>query len=165
MREAGIDPEAWLAAPRHSAALGEVVRRLLGEADRLYRRSRAGIGQLPVRCRTGVRTAHLLYAEIGREVMRREFNGVDGRAVVAGRRKLELLAWSVLTGQQIVPGLNAEPLEETRFLIDAVRTSASPRPQAGRSFGARAVWATDLVMRLERSDRSTRSLAQETRAG
>ena len=32
LREAGIDPDAWLAAPKHSRALGQVVQRLLREA-------------------------------------------------------------------------------------------------------------------------------------
>lgn len=165
LREAGLDPEALLAAPRHSPALGRVVRRLLDEADRLYRRSRAGIGQLPIGCRTGVRTAQLLYADIGREVLRRNGNSVDGRAVVTGRRKLALLAWASLSGQAIVPGLSAEPLEETRFLIDAVRSCPAPRPQPGRSFRERAVWATDLLMRLEFGDRRTRSMVQDVRPG
>ncbi|MEQ8585726.1 MAG: phytoene/squalene synthase family protein [Thalassobaculaceae bacterium] len=165
MREAGLEPDAWLATPRHSRALGEVVRRLLDEAERLYRRSRAGIGQLPIGCRTGVRTAQLLYAEIGREVLRRQGNAVDGRAVVAGRRKLALLAWAKLSGQAIVPGLAAEPLEETRFLVDAVRSCPAPRPQPGQSFRARAVWATDLVMRLEFGDRRAKSLVQDVNPG
>ena len=61
MREVGIDPQAWLARPVHSAALAAVTERLLAEADRLYRRAHAGIGQLPVSCRAGVRAAQLLY--------------------------------------------------------------------------------------------------------
>lgn len=165
MREAGIDPDAWLATPRHSPALAQVVRRLLEEADRLYRRSRAGIGQLPVGCRTGVRTAQLLYAEIGREILRLNSNSVDSRAVVTGRRKLALLAWATLSGQAIVPGLSAEPLEETRFLVDAVRSCSPPRPQPGPTFGARAEWATDLLLRLETGDRRSRSMSRDARPG
>lgn len=165
MREAGIDPDAWLAAPCHSEALGHVVCRVLDEADRLYGRSRAGIGQLPVGCRTGMWTAQLLYAEIGREVRRRNGNSVDGRAVVTGRRKLALLAWAVLSGQAIVPGLSVEPLDETEFLIEAVRSSPTPRPQPGPSFGDRAVWATDLLVHLEVGDRSTRSMPRDVRPG
>ena len=159
MREAGLDPEVWRAAPRHDAALGHVVRRLLDEADRLYVRSHAGIGQLPIGCRTGVRAAHLLYAEIGREVARRGYNGVDGRAVVGRQRKLALLARAILTGQRIMPGLRDEPLAETRFLVAAVEAGPAPRPQPGRSFGERAVWTADLVMRLELNDRRPRSVS------
>ena len=33
MREAGIDPDAWLAAPRFDAAIGQVIQRLLDAAD------------------------------------------------------------------------------------------------------------------------------------
>ena len=36
LREAGIEPDAWLARPRFSPALGRVVQRLLRAADRLY---------------------------------------------------------------------------------------------------------------------------------
>ncbi len=39
LRSAGIDPEAWLARPVFSAALGAVVQRLLDAADGLYARS------------------------------------------------------------------------------------------------------------------------------
>ncbi|WPZ36801.1 phytoene/squalene synthase family protein [Thalassobaculum sp. OXR-137] len=165
MREAGIDPDAWLARPRHDPALAEVVHRLLMEAERLYVRSHAGIGQLPVACRTGVRAAQLLYAEIGREVARRGYNGVDRRAVVGRRRKLTLLAWAMLTGQRVTPGLRFEPLPETRFLVEAVAASPAPRPQPGRTFGERAVWTTDLVMRLEKGDRRPRSVSAGTPLG
>ena len=159
MREAGVEPDVWRAAPRHDPRLSEVVRRLLEEADRLYDRAHAGIGQLPTSCRTGVRAAQLLYREIGREVARRGYNGVDGRAVVSGRRKLALLAEAMLTGQRVVPGLHADPLAETRFLVAAVETSPAPRPQPGSSFGERAVWAADLVMRLELHDRRPKSVS------
>ena len=36
MREAGIDPQTWLATPSYSTALATVVKRLLKHADRLY---------------------------------------------------------------------------------------------------------------------------------
>ena len=45
--EEGIEPDAWLARPRFTPALGAVVQRLLRAADRLYARSDAGIEGLP----------------------------------------------------------------------------------------------------------------------
>jgi phytoene synthase len=51
LREAGIDPDAFLAQPQHSAALASVVQRLLDAADTLYRRVDAGIAELPPACR------------------------------------------------------------------------------------------------------------------
>ena len=46
LREAGIDPQQWLAAPVFSAALGDVIARLLDAADGLYWRAASGIAQL-----------------------------------------------------------------------------------------------------------------------
>ena len=81
LREAGIDPDEFLADPKFSPALGGVVARLLGEADRLYARADAGIEALPASCRSGIRAARSIYAEIGREVARRG----HGRRVATGR--------------------------------------------------------------------------------
>ena len=43
LREAGIEPDAWLSDPVHSPALGNVLERLLREADLLYGRAEASI--------------------------------------------------------------------------------------------------------------------------
>jgi phytoene synthase len=90
MREAGIDPGAWLRQPRHSAGLGTVVRRLLAEADRLYVRAEPGIDRLPRRTRWAIRAARLIYADIGRVVARRGYDSVSKRAFTSGRRKVWL---------------------------------------------------------------------------
>ena len=68
LREAGVDPEAFLARPGATPALKGVVARLLREADALYTRARRGIAQLPLSCRPAILAAALLYAEIGREL-------------------------------------------------------------------------------------------------
>ena len=73
LRDAGIDPDAWLTRPTFTPALGDVVRRLLQQADLLYARAGAGIAGLPLSCQPGIRAAGLLYAEIGKEVERRGF--------------------------------------------------------------------------------------------
>ena len=57
MREAGIDPEAWLQAPSFTSALGSVVSRLLAEADVLYERAALGISALPRDCRPAIQAA------------------------------------------------------------------------------------------------------------
>jgi len=54
MREAGFDPEAWLADPRFEAGIGGLVRRLLATADNFYESAIAGIGALPRSCRPGI---------------------------------------------------------------------------------------------------------------
>jgi len=155
LREAGIDPDAWLADPRFDDALASVIRRLLDEADRLYDRATAGIGQLPVLCRPSIRAAQVLYAEIGRQVERQGFDSVSRRAVVDGRRKLALLGWSVVSSQRIVPGLVAEPLEETRFLVDAVTATPGPRPHVGpgATLDDRVGWLIELFARADSEQR------------
>jgi phytoene synthase len=90
MREAGMDPEDWMRRPRHSEALGSVVRRLLAEADRLYRRAESGIDRLPSRARWAIRAARLIYADIGRVVAERGYDSVSARAFTTGRRKVRL---------------------------------------------------------------------------
>jgi len=105
LREAGIDPEAFLAHPVYTDALGSVVKRLLAIADTLYDRSLAGIARLPLGCRPGILAARALYSEIGREVERRGYDSVSQRAVVSFRRKAHLLARSV---RQIVPPAQGE---------------------------------------------------------
>jgi phytoene synthase len=149
LREAGIDPDAWLARPEFSPALGGVVERLLGHADLLYRRAGSGVRRLPLGCRPGIGAARLLYAEIGHEVMRRGGNSVAGRAVVPGRRKLALLGRSLV--ETALPWrLSPEaPLPEARFLIEAV-AAAAPAPLAPQRWIVedRVVWVLDLFERL-----------------
>ncbi len=150
MREAGLDPAAWLQRPVFDDALAGVVARLLREAEALYAHAAPGIGQLPLACRPGIGAARLLYAEIGWEVARRGFDSVTARAVVPRRRKLWLLARSV-AGAAIVrrPGA-APPLAEARYLIDAVASHPGPPPVARRTIDGQVAWLCDLFARLER---------------
>jgi phytoene synthase len=153
---AGIDAEAFLAAPRFSPALGTVIARLLAEADRLYRRAEAGIARLPVSCRAGIGAARLLYAEIGRAVERQGGNSVDRRAVVPTPRKLALLAASAArTATWSTARLGDPPLSAARFLVDAAL--AAPRQDRSRGdLDSRVAWLVGLYDRLERRDRSGR---------
>lgn len=121
MREAGVDPDAWLAAPAFTPELGQVVQRLLFEADALYARSARGIADLPLACRPGIHAARLIYAEIGREVQRRGGDSVSSRAVVGMGRKLLLLKPAVIASlRSAQPHADFAPLEEVQFLVDAV---------------------------------------------
>ena len=123
LREAGLDPDAWLAAPVFTPALGEVVRRLLDEAWPLYERAGVGIADLPAGCRPGIHTAARVYAEIGREVLRRDGDSVTARAVVGTGRKLSLLPGGCIAALGRPAPSDAPPLAETRFLVDAVAAS------------------------------------------
>lgn len=82
MREAGIDPQAWLARPVFTPALASVVQRLLAAADALYARVGSGVAQLPLACRPGINAARFLYADIGRQVQRAGCDSKIGRAHV-----------------------------------------------------------------------------------
>ena len=66
---------------------GRCRARLLGAADELYDRAGAGIDQLPAACRPGIRVAHALYREIGREVEQRQ--GELGVSPRRGRQRGE----------------------------------------------------------------------------
>ncbi|MFN6997740.1 MAG: phytoene/squalene synthase family protein, partial [Aquincola tertiaricarbonis] len=149
LHAAGIDADAWLAAPRHSPALAGVVERLLRQADLLYARADAGIAMLPVACRPGIRAARRLYAEIGQQVRRAGCDAVGGRAVVPPLRKAVLLAGAAWPGagrgRRAAAG-PLPPLAATRGLVEA---AARPVPRRRGPVDT----VLDLFERLERRDR------------
>ncbi len=158
LAEERIDPDAFLAAPQYTAALGRVVARLLAEAERLYRRAEAGIARLPANCRAGIGAARLIYAEIGRAVERNGLDSVSVRAVVPKSRKLMLLAAArARTAFWPLTHLHDPPVEAARFLVEAA-AAASPALAAARGFDARVAWLVSLYDRLERRDRAPRAL-------
>jgi 15-cis-phytoene synthase len=156
LRDAGIEPDAWLGQPVFSAALGAVVQRLLDEADSLYARSCSGIAGLPLACRPGIHAARLLYAEIGREIERRGCNSISSRAMVSWQRKVMLLLRSLAILLVKPSTSSASVLAEAQFLIDAVAHAPVPSRAAGAGHG-RLVWLIELFERLERDDRLQRS--------
>lgn len=131
MREAGIDPDAWLAAPRFDAALGSVVQRVLDEAERLYRRGECGVAALPRSCRPGIQAARLIYAEIGRRIEAQGLDSVAARAVVPLRRKLALLAraagaYVFAPGHPLDLAGQSEPVPAVRHLVEAAAHDELP---------------------------------------
>ena len=159
MREAGLDPDAWLAAPVFNEALGTVVARLLAEADRLYARAEHGIAVLPRNCRPAIRAARLVYAEIGREVERAGLDSVSRRAVVPRQRKLALVTQALGAALVLpVPIAALSPLPSVRFLVDAARAVPTRRPPRGEarpdgSFYERTLWVMDLFERVAERNR------------
>jgi 15-cis-phytoene synthase len=127
LREAGIDPDAWLAQPVFTPALAAVVQRLLQDADRLYQRSDAGIAGLSLGCRAGINAARYLYSEIGRQVERQGLDSISRRAIVPAPRKLRLLAPILSKALLTAAPLSAPALQETRFLVDAVVDATPPK--------------------------------------
>ena len=164
MREAGIDPDAWLRAPNFDVRLAGLVKRLLAEAERLYQRSISGIALLPGDCRLGIHAARLIYREIGQELARRGYDSVSQRTVVPTYRKLGLMLKAALAAKRQSADVAEEPpLEETGFLIDAVEQSAmtvaagSTESKAARmTLGERVGWAIELFTRLEEEGRHQR---------
>jgi phytoene synthase len=158
MREAGIDPDAWLAAPAFDARIGQVVRRLLCAADALYLRAEAGIGLLPPACRPAIQAARVLYAAIGHEVERRGCDSVTQRAVVSMPRKAALLAGALASGALAgrPEGRALPALPAVRYLVEAAAESDdevaddAPAPPPGQGGRDRAVW---LIGQFERQAR------------
>ncbi len=160
LQEAGIDPEAWLASPCQSERLGQVIERLLVEADALYARGEAGIKSLPSTCQPCVMTARLLYGEIGEEVRRRGHDSVSQRAVVSPRRKFRMIAGLLGRLGRLDSGLlPMDPLPETRFLMEAVASAPLPAIVDDEQTG-KVEWMLDAIEELQRRDR----ISQQRRA-
>ncbi|NKC33977.1 phytoene/squalene synthase family protein [Falsiroseomonas selenitidurans] len=139
LRAEGLDPNAFLAAPRFTPALGRVVRRLLAAAEALYARAEQGIPLLPRDCRAGIGAARHVYAGIGRAVEQAGGDSVSRRAVVGRSRKLALMARGV-TALALRPAAQpAPPLPATRFLVDAVAALPAVAPDRLADRIARAV--------------------------
>jgi phytoene synthase len=167
LEAAGVEPEAFLAAPSYTPAVASLVRRLTGVADDLYDDARPAIDALPVDCRPGIHAARLLYREIGRSLIRRGVDPVRTRTVVPQHRKLVLVARAV--AQSVSPGLGARSsgVAEGHFLEEAVAAHPRPiraHPPRGRfaTIDDRAGWVFDLCHRLEVRDRTAPARLRES---
>lgn len=120
MRENGIDIDEWLRNPEHSDGIAQTLNELLLIADRHYKRSEWGISKLPFSVRPGIFAARFIYAEIGREVERNDYDSVTQRAYVNQGRKLRLLGKSITRALRSHRRDDAPPLRETLFLLDAI---------------------------------------------
>ena len=157
LREADIDPAAFLADPQFTPAIGRIIARLLEEAGRLYARAEAGIAMLPRDCRPAIRAAHRIYAEIGAEVTRAGFDSVTRRAFVTKGRKIMLLAQAWLPALPRRAGPIEPPLTANAYLVQAV--PARSLPIAEQSLGDRIGWAIELFAQLEERQRMARTEA------
>jgi len=152
LREAGVDPDDWLARPVFDGRIAQVVERLLRAADELYARADSGIARLPRGCRPGIRTARLVYASIGREVARRGYDSVTQRAYVPGRQKLALVARSLFPLAHAADAVDLPPLPATRYLVEAASAAPQAKSLRNPSLGERFIWALELFERLERAE-------------
>jgi phytoene synthase len=154
LQEEGIDPQAFLAAPALSPALARVVARLLAQAEALYRRSALGVAGLPLSCRPAIHAARLMYREIGCNVARNGHDSVSRRAVVSDARKLVVLASAAGATAIGMRGYAADPLPETRFLVDAAALPGAGAPKGLRAALQRADdrtgWVIELLGNIEK---------------
>lgn len=128
VRDAGVDPDRWLADPVFTPEIARIVERLLNDADRLYASADLGVPMLPRGCRPAIRAARLIYSAIGPEVRHAAYDSVSRRAVVSNARKLALVtrASAALASRSRAPREgDPPPLEEVRFLIDTLAGSAA----------------------------------------
>ena len=155
MREAGLDPDAWLQTPVFSPALQTVIARVLDEAEQLYIRAQEGIAELPKDCRAAILAARLIYAEIGQQLRREGCNSVDRRTVVSTPRKLALLGQSKWQAVWLTPPRrSAPPLAAIHYLIEACERSdlGLPRgiqPPHPKSIAEKIEWMLIMSERLE----------------
>ena len=147
MREAGLDPDAWLERPAFTPALGGVVARLLAAADDLYAGAAPGIADLPLSCRAAIRAARFLYAEIGHEVARNGHDSMSRRAVGPAARKVLVLARSFILVDDAAGPARSAAGDAADFLL---RSVAPPRPVHR---GGAVAWLVALFERLEKQDR------------
>lgn len=153
MREAGINPDVWLADPVFTPALASVIGRVLLEADRLYKQASTGVAALPRDCRSAILAASMIYAEIGQVVAKNSMNSIDERAVVSKGRKLTLLCLAKTRAQ--LPGrcdMQTPPLPSIQFLIHACSNMQQHTKNSvdatERNFDERVEWMIDLFERL-----------------
>lgn len=152
LREAGVDPDAWLAQPECTPALQSVVERLLKEADRLYAQASLGIAQLPADCRPAIAAARLVYAEIGQQLRRDGLNPVHHRAVVPGWRKSRLLLRACVGAVGRIP-TQIQPLAPIAYLVSHCIDAQPPQPvrrlvaQQLKPWSQRAGWMLELFER------------------
>jgi phytoene synthase len=143
LAENDIDPVNFVREPLPTLQVRRMVKRLLSEADRLYRRSEAGIDVLPLQARTGIWAARLIYAGIGKQLRRQGYDSISMRARTNGRQKL---GWVAQAGARTAVSLvmpksaviYAKPLSEVAFLVDA---ASRARPDQGRSSSVLAILA------------------------
>ena len=152
LREEGVDPDRWLAAPRFTPAIGRVTARLLRRAEDRYRRADEAIARLPLAFRPAIGAARLIYAEIGTAVAGRGFDSVSGRSRVSGARKSQLAARALVQALRPPGASLGGAADAPRALAEALAATA-PRHVAGEFEERGVAFVVDLFSRLEHRDR------------
>ncbi len=162
LEEAGLTAETFLADPRPTKAVRAMVKRLVMEANRLYIRSEAGVGALPLACRPGIYGARYIYAGIGSRLQAMGYDSLSARARTNKMQKIGWLGQSLLlSGVSLVvpksPVLYARPLDEVAFLVDATAR--------GARVGTRSDALISVLTTLEQNRQDQRARLTQGRAG
>ena len=157
----GLSPDAFFANPVPDDRVRGMTRRLLNEAQRLYLRAEPGIVLLPKSSRPGIYAARHIYAGIGGAIDRSGFDSITNRARTSKLQKLGWLGVSVIrTGVSMVwvkpATVYADPLPETRFLVEAAAHVGGPIGSWGRG---RSGALMSVLAQLEARDRAARRAA------
>lgn len=162
LQEVGVAPDAILDR-QSQQGISQVVYRMLSRASELYHRADSGLAMLPGNCQRGIRMARHLYASIGDEIARLNYENLHTRAFVTGRRKCALLVKHWPAG----PACRHEVLQlpalpSTQWLVDAVKQSPVDAPvdiyhgllQSGGSTSDELVTVLRIIDRLENVKRT-----------
>lgn len=138
LEDAGMNVQDFFDAPEATPEVRRMVRRLLAEARRLYIRSEAGIGALPLNARTGIFAARYIYDGIGGALRRNKHDSINFRARTTKAQKMKLIGKAGLRAAATValprsPVIFAKPLSEVAFLVDATahKSTAAPTRMEG----------------------------------
>ncbi|HVY26505.1 MAG TPA: phytoene/squalene synthase family protein [Polyangiaceae bacterium] len=108
----------------HSAECASAVRRLLAEAEVLYRSGDRGLPYLAFRSRLAIATARRVYSAIGERILAQQANVLAGRVVVSLPEKLLRVAGATATSLRVAigtPTFRAAPLlSPVRFPQDVL---------------------------------------------
>jgi len=157
--EAGLSENEFLNSPLPSPEIRMLTKRLLAEARRLYIRSEAGIGALPLSARSGIFAARYIYAGIGKRV---QANGYDSISKRAHTTKPQKIGWVAKAGMRAAitvvspksPVIYARPLPEVRFLVDA---TCGPQ---NRASNGRTAALLDVLATLKTSEGASGFIAE-----
>ena len=159
LRQEGIDPEQWLKNPVLTPGIQNVVRKLLDEADRLYKQSIVGVADLAPDCRAAIFAARLIYAEIGQHLRANRLDSINQRSVVPFSRKLWLLMQAKIQAPWVVTPKNTPPaLSAIVYLINACESQCAiyglkHEGFPNRGFPQRVEWVLELIERRLEDDK------------
>ena len=154
MAKYGLDRKQFLKNPATSKELGQIAKKLLEEARRLYKRSESGLFGLPTSCQPGIYAARYIYEGIGKHIEAVQYDSINRRAKTSRGEKITLLAFSFLKTltSKISPVsavVHAPALREVKFLIK----SSARQSKKKEMFFFSTKRLMEVLMELEENDK------------